>query len=125
MQDLLLEVQTSAGDVDVGSLTVVLASAAHSDDDAIRLTALRWLRTFVMDARAALLPRYPLVLSAVLPALAPGPPGIVQACRWDLSASDPPVMPVCSTIEHGSRQECMVASEMTRAVTLRSHEQTY
>ena len=81
MQDLLLEVQTSAGDVDVGSLTVVLARAAHSDDDAIRLTALRWLRTFVMDARAALLPRYPLVLSAVLPALAPGPPDIVQACH--------------------------------------------
>ncbi|KAK9844103.1 hypothetical protein WJX81_004529 [Elliptochloris bilobata] len=81
LQDLLLEVQTSAGDVDVGSLTVVLATAAHSDDDTIRLTALRWLRTFVLDARAALLPRYALVLSAVLPALAAGPPDIVQLAR--------------------------------------------
>ncbi len=81
-QDLLLEVQTSAGEVDVGSLTAVLAKAAQSDDDTIRLTALRWLRTFVLDARAALLPRYALVLSAVLPALAAGPPEIVQVSSW-------------------------------------------
>ncbi len=71
--------QTSAGDVDVGGLTAVLAHAALSDDDAIRLTALRWLRTFVLDARSALLPQYALVLSAVLPALAAGPPEVVQA----------------------------------------------
>ena len=101
--------QTSAGDVDVGSLTVVLARAAHSDDDTIRLTALRWLRTFVLDARSALLPRYPLVLSAVLPALAPGPPDIVQARQWKPRTPCPrPTCPAC--LQAGCRKRGMQAS---------------
>ncbi len=52
--------------------------AAKSPDDAIRLTALRWLRSFVADAQRELLPLYASILQAILPALSSSTPEILQ-----------------------------------------------
>ena len=78
-QDLLMEVQSaSTQNLDYPALATVLVEAAKSGDDAIRLTALRWLRSFVVDAKAELLPLYAIILQAILPALSSSTPEIQQ-----------------------------------------------
>lgn len=79
-QDLLMEVQSaSTQNLDYLALATVLVEAAKSGDDAIRLTALRWLRSFVVDAKAELLPLYAPILQAILPALSSSTQDIQQA----------------------------------------------
>ncbi|CAL8466856.1 g6392 [Coccomyxa elongata] len=82
LQDLLMEVQSaSTQNLDYPALATVLVEAAKSGDDAIRLTALRWLRSFVVDAKAELLPLYAIILQAILPALSSSTPEIQQVAR--------------------------------------------
>ncbi len=74
-----MEVQSaSTQNLDYPALATVLVEAAKSGDDAIRLTALRWLRSFVVDAKAELLPLYAIILQAILPALSSSTPEIQQ-----------------------------------------------
>ncbi len=74
-----MEVQSaSTQNLDYQALATVLVDAAKSGDDAIRLTALRWLRSFVVDAKAELLPLYAIILQAILPALSSSTPEIQQ-----------------------------------------------
>ena len=91
-QDLLLEVQAAGGgSVDHLALASVLVNAAKGEaDDSIRATALRWLATFVADAKPALLPLYAAILQAILPALSSQQPDILKAssaCRILMFAS--------------------------------------
>jgi hypothetical protein len=74
-----MEVQSANNqNLDYLALARVLVDAAKSSDDAIRLTALRWLRSFVMDAQRELLPLYASILQAILPALSSNTHEILQ-----------------------------------------------
>ena len=66
LQEFLQEVQASA-DVEYGQLAGILVRQAQSADEVTRITALRWLRAFVVQGKQQLLPYYAAILAAVLP----------------------------------------------------------
>ena len=66
MQEFLQEVQASA-EVEYGQLADILVRQAQSADEVTRITALRWLRAFVVQGKEQLLPFYAVILAAVLP----------------------------------------------------------
>lgn len=79
MQDLLIEMQhAEAHSLDHLALAAVLVTGARSGEDAIRLTALRWLAVIIAAAKGALLPLYAPILQAILPALSSTTPDILQ-----------------------------------------------
>ena len=79
MQDLLIEMQNAeAHSLDYLALASVLVAGAKSGEDAIRLTALRWLRVIIADAKAQLLPLYASIVQAILPALSSTFPDILE-----------------------------------------------
>ena len=79
VQDLLIEMQNAeAHSLDYLALASVLVAGAKSGEDAIRLTALRWLRVILADAKAQLLPLYASILQAILPALSSTFPDILE-----------------------------------------------
>lgn len=67
-----------AHSLDYLALASVLVAGARSGEDAIRLTALRWLRVIIADAKAQLLPLYASILQAILPALSSTFPDILE-----------------------------------------------
>jgi len=88
VQDLLIEMQNAeAHSLDYLALASVLVAGAKSGEDAIRLTALRWLRVILADAKAQLLPLYASILQAILPALSSTFPDILEV---PLSHNDSP-----------------------------------
>ena len=57
VQDLLIEMQNAeAHSLDYLALASVLVTGAKSSEDAIRLTALRWLASIIKAAKPQLLP---------------------------------------------------------------------
>lgn len=65
-QEFLLEIQASPN-VEYGELADILVRQAQSADEVTRMTALRWLRAFVSQAKDQLMPYYAIILAAVLP----------------------------------------------------------
>ena len=65
-QEFLLEIQSSPS-VEYGELADILVRQAQSADEVTRMTALRWLRAFVIQAKEQLMPYYAVILAAVLP----------------------------------------------------------
>ena len=65
-QEFLLEIQSSPN-VEYGELADILVRQAQSADEVTRMTALRWLRAFVIQAKEQLMPYYAVILAAVLP----------------------------------------------------------
>ena len=65
-QEFLLEIQSSPN-VEYGELADILVNEAQSADEVTRMTALRWLRAFVIQAKDQLMPYYAVILAAVLP----------------------------------------------------------
>ena len=65
-QDFLLEIQASPN-IEYGELADILVRQAQSTDEVTRMTALRWLRAFVIQAKDQLMPYYAVILAAVLP----------------------------------------------------------
>ncbi len=65
-QEFLLEIQSSPN-VEYGELADILVKEAQSGDEVTRMTALRWLRAFVIQAKDQLMPYYAVILAAVLP----------------------------------------------------------
>jgi len=53
--------------VEYGELADILVKEAQSADEVTRMTALRWLRAFVIQAKDQLMPYYAIILAAVLP----------------------------------------------------------
>ena len=79
LQDLLIEMQNAeAHSLDYLALASVLVAGARSGEDAIRLTALRWLASIIAAAKPQLLPLYAAILQAILPALASTLPDILE-----------------------------------------------
>ena len=79
VQDLLIEMQNAeAHSLDYLALASVLVTGAKSSEDAIRLTALRWLASIIKAAKPQLLPLYASILQAILPALASTLPDILE-----------------------------------------------
>ncbi|KAK9810224.1 hypothetical protein WJX72_006988 [[Myrmecia] bisecta] len=68
LQEFLIEIQSSRN-ADYGSLAEILVSCASSADEGTRLTAIRWLKEFVVVAKEQLLPHYAAILGAVLPCI--------------------------------------------------------
>lgn len=66
LQEFLLEIQASPN-VEYGELADILVRQAQSADEVTRMTALRWLRAFVSQAKDQLMPYYAIILAAVLP----------------------------------------------------------
>lgn len=66
-----MELQTSKH-ADYGALACIMAEGVASPHESVCLVALRWLRDFVEQVKEALLPDYPTILAAILPALATG-----------------------------------------------------
>ena len=66
VQEFLLEIQASPN-VEYGELADILVRQAQSADEVTRMTALRWLRAFVTQAKDQLMPYYADILAAVLP----------------------------------------------------------
>ena len=66
VQEFLQEVQASA-EVEYGQLADILVRQAQSGDEVTRITALRWLRAFLVQGKEQLLPYYAVILAAVLP----------------------------------------------------------
>ena len=66
VQEFLLEIQASPN-VEYGELADILVRQAQSADEVTRMTALRWLRAFVTQAKDQLMPYYAIILAAVLP----------------------------------------------------------
>ncbi|KAA6422218.1 MAG: VAC14 protein [Trebouxia sp. A1-2] len=66
LQEFLLEIQSSPN-VEYGELADILVKEAQSADEVTRMTALRWLRAFVIQAKDQLMPYYAIILAAVLP----------------------------------------------------------
>ena len=62
----MLEIQASSN-VEYVELADILVRQAQSADEVTRMTALRWLRAFVSQAKEELMPYYALILAAVLP----------------------------------------------------------
>ena len=88
MQDLLIEMQNAeAHSLDYLALASVLVAGAKSGEDAIRLTALRWLRVIIADAKAQLLPLYAPIVQAILPALSSTFPDILEVLLFLFSPS--------------------------------------
>ena len=84
--------------LDYLALASVLVTGAKSGEDAIRLTALRWLRVIIADAKAQLLPLYASILQAILPALSSTFPDILEV-----------LLSACSTVQ-------LVAVQVSTAV---------
>ena len=53
--------------MEYGELADILVKEAQSADEVTRMTALRWLRAFVIQAKDQLMPYYAIILAAVLP----------------------------------------------------------
>ena len=53
--------------MEYGELAEILVRQAQSADEVTRMTALRWLRAFVIQAKDQLMPYYAVILAAVLP----------------------------------------------------------
>lgn len=66
--------------MDWGGLSTILVEQAKLDDPGTRLTAIRWLKEFVVIAKEALLPHYPEILGAVLPCMSNPNEDICQVC---------------------------------------------
>lgn len=83
LQEFLLEIQASPN-VEYGELADILVRQAQSADEVTRMTALRWLRAFVTQAKDQLMPYYAIILAAVLPNVSHNNQDICQV-RWCLS----------------------------------------
>ncbi|CAL5227221.1 g10142 [Coccomyxa viridis] len=131
LQDLLIEMQNAeAHSLDYLALASVLVTGAKSGEDAIRLTALRWLRVIIADAKAQLLPLYASILQAILPALSSTFPDILEVAReanaellelppeWE--ASDPAALLAAVANELHSTQEATRLSALLWLNTLLS-----
>lgn len=66
MMEFMIEIHATPT-IDFVSLSNILVSKAESSDEFTRLTALKWMKEFVIMASAQLVGRYHHILSAVLP----------------------------------------------------------
>eukprot|EP00884_Botryococcus_braunii_P022319 jgi/Botrbrau1/8771/Bobra.0330s0006.2 len=89
LQEFLVEIQTSK-QADFGALARIMGERVASPDENVRLVALRWLRDFVEHAKQPLLPHYPAILAAILPALATGS----EECRQLVELTNKEMMEV-------------------------------
>ena len=77
----MLEIQASSN-VEYGELADILVRQAQSADEVTRMTALRWLRAFVSQAKDQLMPYYAHILAAVLPNVSHNNQDISQVHCW-------------------------------------------
>jgi len=80
LTDFLQEIKAAAfqAHVDYGRMVVILVSKAGSPDEFTRLTATSWIREFVSWVGDGLLPHYPAILGAILPAVSAKEPRIKE-----------------------------------------------
>ncbi|KAL0018783.1 hypothetical protein WJX77_010592 [Trebouxia sp. C0004] len=134
LQEFLLEIQSSPN-VEYGELADILVKEAQSADEVTRMTALRWLRAFVIQAKDQLMPYYAIILAAVLPNVSHNNQDICQVAlqtnaellqlpdKYEASDSAAILAQVSADLNSPAESTRLEALHWVRALLLRSRQQ--
>ncbi|KAL0036125.1 hypothetical protein WJX79_004382 [Trebouxia sp. C0005] len=134
LQEFLLEIQSSPN-VEYGELADILVKEAQSADEVTRMTALRWLRAFVIQAKDQLMPYYAIILAAVLPNVSHNNQDICQVAlqtnaellqlpdKYEASDSAAILAQVSADLNSPAESTRLEALHWVRALLVRSRQQ--
>ncbi|KAL0055697.1 hypothetical protein WJX82_003331 [Trebouxia sp. C0006] len=134
LQEFLLEIQSSPN-VEYGELADILVKEAQSADEVTRMTALRWLRAFVIQAKDQLMPYYAVILAAVLPNVSHNNQDICQVAlqtnaellqlpdKYEASDSAAILAQVSADLNSPAESTRLEALHWVRALLIRSRQQ--